>query len=98
MTVLEAWSHGLPVLMTAACNLPEGFAHDAAIEIDRDEGRTVAGLCRFFALDEPARRAIGENGLALVRRQFTWGKVAGEMHGLYKTLLAETGEAGTAMS
>ena len=89
MTVLEAWSHGLPVLMTAACNLPEGFVHDAAIEIDHHDGQMAAGLCRFFELDEPARRSIGENGLALVRRQFTWELVARDMHDLYAAVLAE---------
>lgn len=91
MTVLEAWSHGLPVLMTGACNLPEGFAQDAAIEIDHQGGQMAAGLCRFFELNEPARRAIGDNGLALVRRQFTWERAAREMYDLYGTLLAEPG-------
>jgi glycosyltransferase involved in cell wall biosynthesis len=33
MSVLEAWSYRLPVLMTEHCNLPEGFAADAAIRI-----------------------------------------------------------------
>ena len=34
MSVLEAWAYGLPVLMTEECNLPEGFAAQAAIKID----------------------------------------------------------------
>ena len=39
MAVLEAWSHGCPVLMTRACNLPEGFA-EAAIQVeDAIDGR-----------------------------------------------------------
>jgi poly(glycerol-phosphate) alpha-glucosyltransferase len=33
MSVLEAWAYGLPVLMTEECNLPEGFAAQAAIKI-----------------------------------------------------------------
>jgi glycosyltransferase involved in cell wall biosynthesis len=33
MSVLEAWAYGLPVLMTEECNLPEGFAAEAAIRI-----------------------------------------------------------------
>ena len=32
IAVLEAWSYGLPVLMTEACNLPEGFAAGAALD------------------------------------------------------------------
>ena len=33
VAVLEAWSYGLPVLMTEACNLPEGFATGAALPL-----------------------------------------------------------------
>jgi poly(glycerol-phosphate) alpha-glucosyltransferase len=33
MSVLEAWAYGLPVVMTPECNLPEGFASGAALEI-----------------------------------------------------------------
>ena len=33
MSVLEACSYGLPVVMTPECNLPEGFACGAALEI-----------------------------------------------------------------
>jgi glycosyltransferase involved in cell wall biosynthesis len=36
MSVLEAWSYRLPVLMTDHCNLPEGFAADAALRIGTD--------------------------------------------------------------
>jgi glycosyltransferase involved in cell wall biosynthesis len=38
LAVLEAWAHGLPVLMTPHCNLPEGFARGAA----RSPCRTIA--------------------------------------------------------
>ena len=39
MVIVEAWPHGKPVLMTPACNLPEGLESRAAIQIayDRDE-------------------------------------------------------------
>jgi glycosyltransferase involved in cell wall biosynthesis len=33
MAVLEAWAHAKPVLMTPECNLPEGFATGAALQI-----------------------------------------------------------------
>jgi glycosyltransferase involved in cell wall biosynthesis len=38
MSVLEAWSYQLPVLMTDHCNLPEGFAAEAAIRIGTGVG------------------------------------------------------------
>jgi len=33
MSVLEAWAHAKPVLMTSECNLPEGFEANAALRI-----------------------------------------------------------------
>lgn len=32
MAILEAWAAGSPTIMTAACNLPQGFATGAALE------------------------------------------------------------------
>src|SRR4051812_15779821 len=37
MTVLEAWAYARPVLMTPDCNLPEGLAAEAAIEIGKGD-------------------------------------------------------------
>ena len=42
MTVLEAWSYAKPVLMTAECNLPEGFAAGAAVRIGPVPGRNCS--------------------------------------------------------
>lgn len=50
MAVLEAWSYGIPVLMTEQCNLPEGFAQDAAVRLELSEERLAPLLLDFFAL------------------------------------------------
>ena len=44
MTVLEAWAHAKPVLMTPECNLPEGFEADAALRIGTTPEEIAAGL------------------------------------------------------
>jgi poly(glycerol-phosphate) alpha-glucosyltransferase len=43
MSVLEAWSYGLPVLMNPECNLQEGFACGAALEIRHSQA--ASSLC-----------------------------------------------------
>lgn len=84
MTVLEAWAHGLPVLMTAACNLPEGFAEGAAIEISTDPDIMARSLLQFFSAVEHERAALGLNGRSLAQNKFDWTRIAGEMLSVYR--------------
>ena len=90
MTVLEAWSYGVPVLMTAACNLPEGFAEDAAVEIATDPDTLAQALTQFFQRSEEDRSALGQRGRSLAARKFSWSRIADEMLSTYHWL-AEAG-------
>jgi len=87
MSVLEAWSYRLPVLMTDHCNLPEGFAADAAIHIGTDPESIAEGLRQLFRSPPSDLRSLGENGRALVERQFTWPQVAAQMKEVYEWVL-----------
>ena len=87
VAVLEAWSYGLPVLMTDACNLPEGFAAGAALPIGTDRAGIGAGLRRLFALPEAARREMGARGRTLVRERFSWASIAAQMAAVYQWVL-----------
>jgi poly(glycerol-phosphate) alpha-glucosyltransferase len=87
LAVLEAWSYGLPVLMTEACNLPEGFAAGAALPLGTDRAGIAAGLRRLFALTDAERREMGARGRALVRERFTWASVGGQMTAVYDWVL-----------
>jgi poly(glycerol-phosphate) alpha-glucosyltransferase len=87
MSVLEAWSYGLPVVMTPECNLPEGFACDAALEIRSGEGSFQAGMRTLIEMTDRERAAMGMRGRRLVEERFTWPKVAAQMKALYEELL-----------
>ena len=84
MTVLEAWAHGLPVLMTPACNLPEGFAEGAAAEISTDPEMMARSLLRFMSAGDHERAAFGLHGRALAENRFNWTRIAGEMLSVYR--------------
>jgi glycosyltransferase involved in cell wall biosynthesis len=86
MAILEAWSHAKPVLMTPQCNLPEGFAANAAISIDPDDQSILQGLTQLITIDETARHQIGANGYTLVKNNFSWPKIAAQMSALYRWL------------
>lgn len=87
MSVLEAWSYELPVLMTPECNIPEGFEKDGAISIEPQSVSIAAGLKTLFEMDDSTRQEFGKNGYKLVKEQFTWDKIAKEMLAVYKWIL-----------
>lgn len=87
MVVLEAWAYGLPVIMTSQCNIPEGFAAGAAIQVEMNPDDIARGLGRLLEMSELERFEMGNNGLSLVDRRFTWDKVAFEMKSVYEWML-----------
>ncbi|XHR26749.1 MAG: glycosyltransferase [Chthoniobacteraceae bacterium] len=87
MAILEAWSYGKPVLMTQACNLPEGFHTQAALPIDINADQIATGLRQLFDMTRDEREGMGARGRKLVSEQFSWPKVAGQMHEVYQWLL-----------
>lgn len=89
LAALEAWSHGLPALLTPQCNLPEGFTHDAAIAIDPEVASIVDGLRRLTAMTDQQRAAMGRRGRALVLDRFSWPAVAKQFEQVYRWLLGQ---------
>ena len=87
MSVLEAWAYGLPVLMTPECNLPEGFAFGAALEIRSGEGSFQNGMRTLIEMTDQERAGMGLRGRRLVEEKFTWSKVAAQMRRLYEEVL-----------
>ena len=89
MAVLEAWSFGLPVLMTEACNLPEGFAAGAAFEITTDPAKMASVLDQVLAMSEDDLAQAGRAGRKLVEEKFTWSTVAEQMAAVYRWVLGD---------
>jgi glycosyltransferase involved in cell wall biosynthesis len=87
MAVLEAWSHGLPVLMTRQCNLPEGFAAGAALPVEPTPGSLAVALREMVARPAPELAAMGMAGRRLVEARFTWPRIAAEMRAVYAWML-----------
>ena len=90
MTVLEAWSYSLPVLMTEYCNIPEGFKHNAAIKINPNAKSIAEGLTKLYNLSDNELKLYGTNGYNLVINKFQWPQIAIETMELYKYLLGKS--------
>lgn len=88
MTVLEAWSHGKPVLLSPACNLPEGVAAGAAREITPTPEGIALGLNWLAGLSDDEMRAMGAAGRRLIEQRFTWARLSADMIRLYTAVAA----------
>lgn len=87
MSVLEAWAFGLPVLMTDACNLPEGFARGGAMRIDINPTQLADQLVSLASLSENALVSMGEAGRRLVQESFSWNHVAARFRAVCNWML-----------
>jgi poly(glycerol-phosphate) alpha-glucosyltransferase len=84
LTILEAWSHGLPVLMTLQCNLVEGFDAGAGIPMKPTVEGAIVALEVLFSLSESELSDMGQNGQRLVKEQFSWPQISAEMFAVYR--------------
>ena len=87
MVVLEAWSHGLPLLMTAECNLAVGFERGAAIRMASDPGSVARSIESLICMDAVERFEMGKRGRDLVEAHFEWARIGAEMGRVYEWLL-----------
>jgi len=87
MVVLEAWAYAKPVLMTAECNLPEGFAAHAALRMEPTVESIAKGLRQLFMLSREDSLTMGRQGRALVEDRFAWRKLAVQMASVYEWMV-----------
>ena len=81
MAVLEAWASGLPVLMTRACNLPEGFVAGAAIKLDDNAEQLFVGL------EQTDLAKMGARGRALAKDRFGWDSIVARHLTVYEWMV-----------
>ncbi len=87
MVILEGWSWSKPVLMTAECHLPEGFASGAAVRIGTAEEAILSGLQTLAEMTPAERTAMGARGRKLVTTRFGWKQIAGQIGEVHRWLL-----------
>ncbi len=87
MAVLEAWSYGLPVLQTDACNLPQGFRNSASVRISNRAEEMAKDIRAFMRLGADVQAEIGRNGRRLAEQNFCWNGVAAQMREVYAWLI-----------
>lgn len=87
--VLEAWSVGTPVIVTAGVGLAEEVsASTAGLVVDRASEALAAALARL-AGDGDLAAAMGARGRELCLGKYSWPAVAAQAEELYRAVLHE---------
>ena len=93
MAVLEGWAAGTPTVMTDACNLPEGFAGNAAIACGASRDELTTALEAAFALGPDQWLAMAAKAQALAAGPFSAETIAARWAEAYQraTTMGATG-------
>ena len=87
MAVLEGWAIGTPTIMSADCNLPEGFAGGAALESGHDTQSIAAALRRAFELGDAEWLAMARAAHGLAAGPFAPQAIARRWEAAYLSLM-----------
>ena len=91
LTVLEALSCGLPVLLNEDPALHSPWTSGPGVRfIDMDAG-DLAGAIESLVADPAAIRAMGDEGRRHVESNFSWGAHLDQLEVVYRDVLAATG-------
>lgn len=93
VAVLEGWAAGAPTIMTAECNLAEGFAAGAALECGYDAPAIAQRLGEALALDEDGWLAMSRAAHGLASGPFAARTVADRWGETYRRAARKGGAA-----
>jgi glycosyltransferase involved in cell wall biosynthesis len=84
VAVLEGWAAGTPAILTASCNLPEGFAGGAALECGHSPASIARSLEAALALDDAGWLKMAKAAQDLVRGPFSAASIAARWVAAYR--------------
>ncbi len=89
IVLLEAWSHGRPVVAARAGGIPGVVDEDVnGLLIPFGDVTGLAAAVERLLDDEALARQLGESGRAKVAEEYTWAAVAERVHSHYRDILA----------
>lgn len=89
LVVLEAMSHGLPVLATRVGGIPHQVDDRCGTLVDADDPAQLAAGIDRLAADPDHLRRLGENARARVAAEFTWERAAERAMEGYRRILGQ---------
>lgn len=87
MAILEAWAQGTPTIMTAQCNLPEGYAAGAALPCGHDAPAIATALSKALRLTGQEWARMSHGAVSLAGGHFSQQAVARRWEAIYADAL-----------
>jgi glycosyltransferase involved in cell wall biosynthesis len=75
IVLLEGWNHGTPAVVNAYCKVLQGQVRRADGGLYYRSSREFQEALSWLLGNESGRRALGEQGLAYVEREYRWPTV-----------------------
>lgn len=94
MAMLEAWAMGIPTIMTAQCNLPEGLAAGAALDCGNDASAIASVLAVALRMEEAEWLAMSAAARGLAASRFSSEEIARQWERAYAQVLGQHGNSG----
>jgi glycosyltransferase involved in cell wall biosynthesis len=88
IVLLEAWNHATPALVNADCKVLKGQVQRANGGLYYRSSREFHEALSWLLARESGRRALGEQGLAYVDREYRWPTVTERVESLMQEVLS----------
>jgi glycosyltransferase involved in cell wall biosynthesis len=88
VTILEAMSCGIPVVVSDDCGIADIIKNKAGL-VSPYQKEPLTQALRTLLTDEKLRQRFSRNGKALVRERFSWTNIAEQMEQVYQKVLVK---------
>lgn len=89
IAIIEALAAGLPVLITDQCHMQELDPHQVGFVVPATIDGLERGLRQILSLDADEMAAMGSRADTLVKKHYTWDRVAERLSSAYLDALAK---------
>ena len=89
IAVLNAWAFSKPVIITDECGFPDAALEGCSVTIKPSSSSIKFGIIACIEMNEDERINMGQKGLNLVKRKYSWEVVAEEIIKVYKWIVCK---------